>query len=113
MAIWLKRTLVAAAALVALSAGTASTVQAQDPYWDNYWTWYDGQYRPYYQSYYATPYDPVTGQPAAVAPQRGPVYSTQSYYAPGGAYYSGPFIGVRSGPAGGGVRLGPLRFGWR
>jgi len=111
-------TLTTAACLAVLSLACVPTRTAQaDEYWDGYWSWYDGTYRPYYsRRYYAEPYysGPSYGY-------YGPSYGNY----PGGAYYYGrpryygeyygtPNFGYRDYPgAGGQVRVGPLRFGWR
>ena len=95
---------IAACLAVGGMAMTPASAQADD-YWDGYWSWYDGSYRPYYyrspyaRSYYSPYYD--------------------GYYGGYGPRYYGNYYGTRNfgyrdfGPAGGTVRVGPLRFGWR
>lgn len=99
----LKALLLAATLGLGLTAAVPSTARADDGYWRNHWGWYDNTYRPYYQrSYY---YGPTY---AAPAPSYGNTYYGSSYYgAPynGGYYYNQPYYG-------GGVQVGPLRFGW-
>src|SRR5437588_12824132 len=78
-------------------APTPAKADPEDRYWRHYWRWYDNTYRPYYhRRYYAPP-------PAYAYPPPPPAYygGTTTYYGPAPAY-----------PYGGGVVVGPLRFGW-
>jgi hypothetical protein len=100
----------------------AKPAQADD-YWDGYWGWYDGTYRPYVtRRYYGA--SPVYPSPYS-APYYGPAYGyypgdryypADRYYGSRyyGDYYGTRDLGYRDVPgAGGQVRVGPLRFGWR
>ena len=90
-------------ALLAISAAqfTASSSKADD-YWDGHWRWYDNSYRPYYQRhYYRNPYGGYR------------YYGPSTYY--GNGYYNGGYYNAPPAyyyPGGGGVQVGPLRFGW-
>lgn len=86
-------------AILAASAATLGTSAARaDDYWDGHWRWYDNSYRPYYQRhYYRSPY--YGGGYRYYGPS--PYYGN-GYYAPPPTYYY----------PGGGVQVGPLRFGW-
>ncbi len=77
---------------------TPAKADPDDRYWRNHWGWYDGTYRPYYhRRYYYAPPSTYVYPPA-------PYYGGTTYYnygpAPAYPYY------------GGGVVVGPLRFGW-
>ena len=79
-----------------------------DDYWVRHWRWYDRAYRPYYhRRYYYSP------PPAYAYPPASPyTYSSPYYSAP---YYGGTTTYYGPAPApyyGGGVVVGPLRFGW-
>jgi len=115
----------AVVAFTALSFNPAP-VQADD-YWDNHWSWYDNTYSPYYSRQYASPYyAPGYGYSYGntVYSHPGYSYGAPNYYGygnrgysrgyGGGAYYGTPNVGYREfGGAGGQVRVGPVRFGWR
>jgi hypothetical protein len=107
------------ACLGTLALSSVPQASQADDYWDGYWSWYDGSYRPYYyrQGYYAPRYS--YGYPGYGGygyggygyPYDG-FYGGSRYY--GGNYYGTPNVGYRDfGGAGGQVRVGPLRFGWR
>ena len=85
-------------AAVSLTPAPAKA-DAEDRYWRHYWRWYDQTYRPYYHRryYYAPP--SAYGYPPPAPPA---YYGGTTYYygTPGYPYY------------GGGVAVGPLRFGW-
>jgi hypothetical protein len=83
---------------------TPAPVRA-DAYWDNHWRWYDGAYRPYYTRRYYAP-------PTYYYPPAAPYYGGTTYYY-GPTYPSyGPSYPYSTGYYGGGVQVGPLRFGW-
>lgn len=84
--------------VLGVSLWSASPTPAKaDDYWNRHWGWYDNTYRPYY---YRHRY-------------RGPAYySGPQYYSPGPGYYYGPSRPYYGRPGGGGVQVGPLRFGW-
>lgn len=86
-----------------LFVGSVSTTQAQDPYWNNHWRWHNNTYRPYYHRYYGPT---VYTTPPVYNGYYNNGYNNGYYYAPGTTYYGPGYYG------GGGVQVGPMRFGW-
>ena len=89
--------------LLGVSVWVISPAPARsDVYWDNHWRWYDRTYRPYYTRRY------YYGAPSYYAAPPAPYYGGTYYYGPTYGYgytYGYPYTG-------GGVQVGPLRFGW-
>lgn len=97
----LRKLLLVAVLGTSLSALAPGSVQAdsEDRYWRHYWRWYDHTYRPYYHHrYYYTP-PPTYAYPPPTSPFYGA--GTTTFYGPAYPSYTG-----------GGVVIGPLRYGW-
>ena len=103
-----RKVLLGAALTIAASALWPSPVRADaDDYWNQHWGWYDHTYRPYYnRRYYNNNFAPRNYYNSG-----GPNYYN-NYPAPGTPYYGGAYYGPAYYPAGRGVSVGPVRFGW-